>query len=79
MNVDLQWREGEVDIHFGFDISGAVLVMYWHGSSPVLGSGIQCLVWYGKGCILGLWFQNKQSTHDVLVVLWWSMSSASSN
>ena len=52
--VGLQWMEVEVDRHFGFDVCGAVLVMYWHDSSPVQGSGIQPLVWYGKGCILGL-------------------------
>ena len=66
MYVGLRWMEGEVDKHFCVDISGAVLVVYRHCSSPVQGSGIQCLVWYCKGCIPGLWlFQSKQSTHDV--------------
>ena len=46
--------EVEVDRHFGFDVCGAVLVMYQCGRSPAQGSGIQLLVWYAKGCILGL-------------------------
>ena len=66
MYVGLQWREREVNRCFGFDISGAVLVMYWHDSSPVQGSGIQHLVWYGKDCIPGLQlFQSEWSTHNI--------------
>ena len=39
---------------FWFCFSGDVLVMYWHGNNPIQGCGIQCLVRYGKGSILGL-------------------------
>ena len=58
--------EGEVDKHFCVDISGAVVAMYRQCSSLVWASGIQCLVWYCKGCIPGhQLFQSKQSTHDI--------------
>ena len=57
---------GGEGICFGFAVSDAVLVMYWHGNNLVQGCGIQCLALYGKGCILGLQlFQSKQSTHDI--------------
>ena len=43
-----------VSIHFGFTVSGAVLVVYWCDNNLVQGCGIQLLVQYGKGCISGL-------------------------
>ena len=46
--------EVEVDRHFGFDVYGGVFVMYQRGNSLVLESGIQALVWYSRGYILGL-------------------------
>ena len=58
--------EVEVDRCFGFDVYGPILVMYQCGNSLVLESGIQPLVWYVMGYILGiLLFQSKQSTYDV--------------
>ena len=40
--------------------------LYWCDNHQVQGCGIQPLVQYGKGCILGLLlFQSTQSTHDI--------------
>ena len=55
-----------VNICFAFAVSDTVLVVYWCDNNLVQGCGIQLLVQYGKGCILGLLlFQSKQSTHNV--------------
>ena len=55
-----------VSICFGFAVSGTALVVYWCDNNLVQGCGIQLIVQYGKGYILGLLlFQSKQSIHNV--------------
>ena len=66
MYICPQLRGVEVDILFGFAVSGTALVLHCCDNNLPLEYGIQPLVPSGTGCIVDpQLFESEQSTHDV--------------